>query len=78
MQLGQVEQTIAVQQERIKSLQRESAEIEKNLKQMGDVETSAALDFRNQLTSTQLLLQIETGDATYRLDRLREFLNNNF
>jgi hypothetical protein len=75
---GQVEQTIAVQQERIKSLQRESAEIEKNLKQMGDVETSAALDFRNQLTSTQLLLQIETGDATYRLDRLREFLNNNF
>jgi hypothetical protein len=75
---GQVEQTIAVQQGRIKSLQQETQEIEKSLKLVGDAETSAALDFRNQLTSTQLLLGIETGDATYRLNRLRDFLEKNF
>lgn len=75
---GQVEQTIAVQQERIMSLEQESQAIEKNLKLVGEADTSAALDFRNQLTSTQLLLGIETGDAAYRLGRLRDFLEKNF
>ncbi len=75
---GQVEQTIAVQQNRINSLQQETGEIEKSLKAIGDADTSAALDFRNQLASTQLLLGIETSDATYRLDRLRDFLEKNF
>lgn len=75
---GQLEQTIAVQQERINSLQQESQEIAKSLKVIGDADTSAALDFRNHLVSTQLLLGIETGDATYRLNRLRDFLEKNF
>ncbi len=75
---GQIEQTVAVQQNRINSLQRETREIEKSLKLIGDAETRPALDFRNQLASTQLLLGIETGDATYRLDRLRDFLEKNF
>jgi hypothetical protein len=74
----QVQQTINVQENRISSLQRETEEIEKNLKLVSDANTSAALDFRNQLTSTQLLLGIEAGDATYRRDRLQEFLGRNF
>jgi hypothetical protein len=74
----QVQQTIVVEENRIKSLQRETQEIEKNLKIAGDSDTSAALDFRNQLISTQLILGIEIGDATYRLDRLHAFLNRNF
>ena len=41
-------------------------------------DTAAAIDFRNQLTSAELLLAIEIGDASYRLDRLREFLETNF
>jgi hypothetical protein len=74
----QVNQSIAAQQDRLKSLQQETLEIENNLKLAGNADTTAALDFRNQLTSTQLLLDIETGDAAYRLDRLRDFLNRNF
>ena len=75
---NQVEQSIAAQQDRIRSLERETQEIDRSLKLVGEAETSAALDFRNQLTSTQLLLGIETGDATYRLSRLREFLEKSF
>ena len=41
-------------------------------------ETTAALDFRNQLTTAKLLLEIEIGDATFRLHRLRDFLGRNF
>ncbi len=74
----QVQQTIIVQKNRIKSLRQEADEIEKNLKLVGETDTSAALDFRNQLISTQLLLGIETGDASYRLDRLQDFVSKNF
>jgi len=75
---AQAQQTIVVEENRIKSLQQETDEIEKNLKLVSDANTSAALDFRNQLISTQLLLGIETGDATYRRDRLQGFLSSNF
>jgi hypothetical protein len=74
----QVLENIAAQTNRLAALQQESQEIAKNLQLVGDAETTAALDFRNQLTSTQLLLGIETGDATYRLDRLQDFLSRNF
>jgi hypothetical protein len=74
----QTQQSIAAQQSRLDALKRESVEIENNLKLVSDAETSAALDFHNQLASTQILLGIETGDAIYRLERLREFLSENF
>lgn len=74
----QLEQRIAVQKSRLGSLQQEVQEIKKNLQLIGDAQTSVALDFRNQLVSTQLLLGIEVGDATYRLDRLQEFVSKNF
>lgn len=74
----QLEQRIAVQKSRLGSLQQEVQEIKKNLQLIGDAQTSVALDFRNQLVSTQLLLGIEVGDATYRLDRLQEFISKNF
>ena len=74
----QVQLTIAAQKTRIDSLQQETEELDKNLKLVGDADTSAALDFRNQLISSKLLLDIETGDASYRLDRLQEFASKNF
>jgi len=74
----QVLENIAAQKNRLATLQQESHEIARNLQLVGDAETTAALDFRNQLASTQLLLGIETGDATYRLDRLQDFLSRNF
>jgi hypothetical protein len=69
---------IAVQEAKLKSLQEESEGIAKNLRFIGQPDTSAALDFFNQLTAAQLLLQIETGDARFRLDRWHEYLAKNY
>jgi hypothetical protein len=74
----QVVDGISTQDTRLKALQGQLKEIESNLQLVGSADTTAALDFHNQLTTAQLLLQIEIGDATFRLDRLREFLQTNF
>lgn len=75
---GVIVAQLAAQEGRLKDIQQESAQAGKDLQQIGDADSTAALDFRNQLTTTQLLLGVETGDASYRLDRLREFLAKNF
>ena len=75
---GQVSESIAAQQGRLDSLRQESAEIEKNLELVSSPDTSAALDFRNQLTSTRILLGIEMKDSSFRLERLQEFLSVNY
>lgn len=69
---------IVVQESKLKSLQEESSEIDKNLRAIGEPDTSAAFDFQNQLTAAQLLLQIESADATFRVDRLHEYLAKNY
>jgi len=69
---------VSVQEARLKSLADQSSQIEKNLQLIGNPDTSAAFDFRNQLTAAQLLLQIETGDATFRLARLKEYIATNY
>ena len=74
----QVTDGIAVQDGRLKALREEQKQIESNLQLVAAAETTAALDFRNQLTTAQLLLKIEIGDASFRLDRLKEFLEKNF
>lgn len=67
-----------VQESRLRSLLAESKEIEQNLRLVANPDTSAALDFRNQLTSAQLLLHIETGDASFRIEQLHEYLVRNY
>jgi hypothetical protein len=74
----QVVDGISVQDSRLKALQEQQKQIESNLQLVAGAETTTALDFRNQLTTAQLLLQIEIGDAAFRLERLREFLKKNF
>jgi hypothetical protein len=69
---------IAAQEAKLKSLQEETAEIDKNLRQIGEPDTSAGFDFHNQLTAARLLLQIEEGDATFRLAQLRDYLARNY
>jgi hypothetical protein len=69
---------VSAQESRLKSLQEESVQIDKNLRLVGNPDTSAAFDFHNQLTAAQLLLQVETGDASFRIDRLREYLAKNY
>jgi hypothetical protein len=74
----QLLESVSVQEAKLKSLQEESGEIDKNLQLVGNPDTSAAFDFHNQLTAAQLLLQVETGDTSFRIDRLREYLAKNY
>jgi hypothetical protein len=74
----QVTDGISVQDSRLKALQEQQKEIESDLQLVTSAETSAALDFRNQLTTARLLLEVEIGDATFRLGLLKEFLGKNF
>ena len=74
----QVVNGISVQDGRLKSLQQEQTQIDSNLQLLGEAETSAAMDFLNQLSTAKLLLEIEIGDASFRLDLLKEFLGKNF
>jgi len=69
---------VVAQEARLKSLHEDSEQIDKNLRMIGDPDTSAAFDFHNQLTAAQLLLQIESGDASFRVDQLREYLAKNY
>jgi chaperonin cofactor prefoldin len=74
----QLTNSISVQDNRLKAFQEQQKQIESNLELLGRAETSAALDFGNQLNTAKLLLQIEIGDAAFRLDQLKEFLSRNF
>jgi hypothetical protein len=74
----QVADGIEVQESKLKSLQEESSQLDKSLRAIGEPDTSAAFDFQNQLTAAQLLLQIEAGDARFRLDRLHDYLAKNY
>jgi len=74
----EAQQSLVTQQSRLQSMQKEIAEMDKNLQFVRDADTSAALDFRNQLASTRLLLEVESGDASYRIQLLQEFISRNF
>jgi len=74
----QLVESISVQEAKLKSLQAESEQIEKNLQLVANPDTSAAFDFHNQLTAAQLLLEIEAGDARFRIGRVREYLAKNY
>jgi hypothetical protein len=74
----QLANCVAAQEGKLKSLEEESRLIDKNLQVVAVPDTSAALDFRNQLAAAQLLLKIESADAAFRIDRLREYLAKNY
>lgn len=74
----QLTDNIAVDEARLQSLEKQMQELDANLAAVANPDTAAAFDFSNQLTSAKLLLQIETGDATYRLANLRAYLAKNF
>jgi hypothetical protein len=74
----QVAAGISVQTNRLKALHDQQKQMESNLQLVAEADTRAAIDFRNQLTSAQLLLGIEVGDASFRLERLQNFLGNNY
>jgi len=74
----QLVECVMVQEAKLKSLEEENKQLDKNLQVVAAPDTSAAFDFHNQLAATQLLLQIETADATFRVARLREYVARNY
>jgi hypothetical protein len=74
----QLVECAAVQEAKLKSLEEENKQLDKNLQLVAAPDTSAAFDFHNQLAATQLMLQIETGDAAFRVGRLHEYLAKNY
>jgi len=74
----QLADCVSVQEAKLKSLGDESRQIDSSLQLVAAPDTSAAFDFHNQLAAARLLLQIETADAGFRIDRLREYLAKNY
>jgi hypothetical protein len=74
----QIEDTMAAQSAKLNDLAQEQKELDANLAAVASPDTSAALDFNNQLTAASLMLRVETGDATFRLASLKAYLAKNF
>jgi hypothetical protein len=74
----QVVDAIAAQNSKLNGLAHEQQEMQNNLAAVASPDTSAAADFNNQLNAAILLLQVETGDATFRMASLKDFLAKNF
>jgi hypothetical protein len=71
-------ESLAAQEARLKSLQGEQQQVTNHIQLVSNIDTTSALDFRNQLATTQLILGIETGDAAFRIQLLRDFLKRNY
>jgi hypothetical protein len=74
----QVAAGISAQANRLKALQEQQKLVQGNLQLVAEPDTTAALDFHNQLSTTQLLLGIEIGDAIFRLEQLQDFMESNY
>jgi hypothetical protein len=74
----QLNATIAADEAKAQSLQDQMKEIDDNLKVVSAPDTTAALDFRNQLQAARLLLLIEVDDTAFRLSHLRDYCSTNF
>ena len=74
----QLNATIAADEAKQQSLEEQMKEIDGDLKVVAAPDTAAALDFRNQLEAARLLLEIEAGDAAFRLAHLRAYCSANF
>jgi len=74
----QVTAGISAQANRLKALQEQQKLVQSNLQLVAEPDTTSALDFHNQLSTTQLLLGIEIGDATFRLEQLQDFMESNY
>lgn len=70
--------SVSAQEARLKSLQEESGQLNKALQGVLNPDTSAAFDFHNQLAAAQVLLQIEEGDASFRIGQLQDYLAKNY
>ena len=74
----QIEESIAVREQEVMRLESQDRTIQEHMTAVRDVDSSAAIGFRNQLLVDNLALRVELGDAQFRLEKLREYLSSNF
>ncbi len=74
----QIVDSIAVEEDSLKVFQAQETEIQRNLRFVEGLDTSTALEFKNQLLVDELLLKVDLGDAIFRLGVLKEYLAVNF
>jgi hypothetical protein len=74
----QLNAAIAADEAKQQSLERQVEEIDSDVKVVAAPDTTAAVDFRNQLQSARLLLEIEVDDTAFRLSHLRAYCATNF
>lgn len=74
----QLTATTEADEAKLQSLEERMKELDSDLKVVATPDTTAAVDFRNQLDAARLLLQIELDDTQFRLSRLRNYRSTNF
>jgi hypothetical protein len=74
----QLNATIAADQAKQKSLDEQMKQIDGDLKVVAAPDTTAAVDFHNQLEAARLLLRVDFDDTVFRLAQLRDYCSRNF
>jgi hypothetical protein len=74
----QIESAIAAQGRALKAMQTSDGLIRADREKMNNVETDAAILFDSQLAADELSLRVEIGTTQFRVDRLRQYLTDNF
>jgi len=74
----QLAASVAAQESKLKAFEEQEGQLDKSLEYVVNPDTSAALDFNNQLTAAKLLLGVEVGDASFRIAALQDYLARNY
>jgi hypothetical protein len=74
----QLEESVTIEQSQLTALNEQADAIAQNLKSIENVDTNAALAFRNQLTADQLTIQIDIEDLNFQINELKDYLKSNF
>jgi hypothetical protein len=74
----QIEDTITIQEDQLRTLQEHDVQIAKDLATLTDASTSAALAFKNQLLADEITLRVDIKDVQFRIESLKQYLVDNF
>jgi hypothetical protein len=74
----QIGEGIAVERETLSGLLHEDGEFEQPLALLAGIDTTLGVQFKNQLIADRLVLDVDVKDHSFRLERLQEYLRDNF
>lgn len=74
----QIQETIRLREEQLKSLLDHDQQIRNELNSLKNVQTSAALTYKDQLLADELVLQVDIKDVRFSLEKFNQYLKDNF